>query len=112
MTINILFLVFNVLEKLVYSDPVYISVHLQVVATESEPPRHNETAPVNVTLLDENDNSPVFSSDTYEGKVFANQTEGMLLVQVSPEIICQVEKRKSALTGVDKAPGGFISHWL
>lgn len=39
-----------------------------------------------VTLLDENDNSPTFSRNTYEGKVFANQTMGMLLVQVSHQL--------------------------
>lgn len=39
--------------------------------------------PVHVTLLDENDNSPTFSRTSYEGKVFANQTVGMVLVQVS-----------------------------
>lgn len=42
-------------------------------------------AAVRVTLVDENDNSPAFTSDKYNGAVFANQTEGMLLVQVSSE---------------------------
>ena len=50
---------------------------------ETNPPNNVATAEVNVTLLDENDNSPVFTSNKYEGKVFANQTVGMLLVQVS-----------------------------
>lgn len=40
-------------------------------------------ANVNVTLLDENDNSPKFTSSKYESKVFTNQTEGMLLVKVT-----------------------------
>ncbi|XP_030290590.1 cadherin EGF LAG seven-pass G-type receptor 2-like [Sparus aurata] len=58
------------------------SFTFQIEAAETNPPNNVATAEVNVTLLDENDNSPVFTSDTYEGKVFANQTEGMLLVQV------------------------------
>ncbi|XP_075871777.1 protocadherin Fat 4-like isoform X1 [Nelusetta ayraudi] len=38
-----------------------------------------------VILEDENDNSPSFTSNMYYGHVFANQTEGMLLVQVMAE---------------------------
>ncbi|XP_041642272.1 protocadherin Fat 4 [Cheilinus undulatus] len=57
----------------------------KIEARESEPPNHVVIAQVEVDFLDENDNSPKFSSDTYEGKVFANQTEGMLLVQVNAE---------------------------
>lgn len=41
------------------------------------------TVPLCVTLLDDNDNSPTFSRNTYEAKVFGNQTVGMSLVQVS-----------------------------
>lgn len=57
----------------------------KVEATEMDPdsPVVPVTVPVHVTLLDENDNSPTFSRTTYEGKVFANQTVGMVLVQVS-----------------------------
>ncbi|KAM8771996.1 cadherin EGF LAG seven-pass G-type receptor 1-like [Acanthopagrus schlegelii] len=58
------------------------SFTFQIEAAETNPPNNVATAEVNVTLLDENDNSPVFTSDMYEGKVFANQTVGMLLVQV------------------------------
>ncbi|XP_030282168.1 cadherin-23-like [Sparus aurata] len=61
------------------------SFTFQVEAEETNPPNNVATAEVNVTLLDENDNSPVFTSNKYEGKVFANQTEGMLLVQVEAE---------------------------
>ncbi|KAM8771994.1 cadherin-23-like isoform 2-T2 [Acanthopagrus schlegelii] len=58
------------------------SFTFQVEAAETNPPNNVATAEVSVTLLDENDNSPVFTSNKYEGKVFANQTVGMLLVQV------------------------------
>ncbi|XP_030290616.1 cadherin EGF LAG seven-pass G-type receptor 2-like [Sparus aurata] len=58
------------------------SFTFQIEAAETNPPNNVATAEVNVTLLDENDNSPVFTSNKYEGKVFANQTVGMLLVQV------------------------------
>lgn len=54
--------------------------HLKIEAGETEPPT---TAEVRVTLVDENDNSPAFTSNKYDGAVFANQTVGMLLVQVS-----------------------------
>jgi len=47
---------------------------------------------VNVTLLDENDNAPVFTSNAYEGKVFANQSVGMLLVQVSESILLVLDQ--------------------
>lgn len=56
---------------------------LKVEAREQHEPNNVAAAQVTVTLLDENDNIPKFTSDVYEGKVFANQTEGLLLVQVS-----------------------------
>lgn len=55
----------------------------KIEATEKDPPNNVARAQVSVTLLDENDNSPSFNSSKYEGKVFADQTVGMLLVQVS-----------------------------
>lgn len=55
----------------------------KIEAREKKPDSHVTLVPVHVTLLDENDNSPTFSRNTYEGKVFANQTVGMSLVQVS-----------------------------
>lgn len=58
---------------------------VKVEAREAEPPHHTATATVNVTLLDENDNSPTFTSSKYETKVFPNQTEGMVLAQVRSE---------------------------
>uniref|UniRef100_A0A4W5MPG5 Cadherin domain-containing protein n=2 Tax=Hucho hucho TaxID=62062 RepID=A0A4W5MPG5_9TELE len=54
----------------------------QIEARENDPPNHVVLADVNVTLLDENDNSPQFKSARYEGKVFKNQTVGMLVTQV------------------------------
>ncbi|RVE76560.1 hypothetical protein OJAV_G00009860 [Oryzias javanicus] len=54
----------------------------QIEATERDEPNHVTTAHVNVTLIDENDNSPTFSDLTYEGEVFADQEVGMQLVQV------------------------------
>ncbi|XP_044201132.1 protocadherin Fat 4-like [Thunnus albacares] len=61
------------------------SITFQIEATEKDPPNSVVDVQVSVTLLDENDNSPAFSSSKYEGKVFANQTVGMLLVQVKAE---------------------------
>ncbi|XP_027138360.1 protocadherin Fat 4 isoform X1 [Larimichthys crocea] len=61
-------------------------ITFQIQATEKNPPHALAMAQVTVTLQDENDNSPAFTSDIpYEGKVFANQTVGMLLVQVKAE---------------------------
>nr|XP_046231654.1 cadherin-23 isoform X2 [Scatophagus argus] len=60
-------------------------ITFQIQASETDPPNHVSVAEVRVTLLDENDNSPAFTSNKYEGKVFANQTEGILLVQVKAE---------------------------
>ncbi|XP_017289255.1 cadherin-23 [Kryptolebias marmoratus] len=61
------------------------TIVFQIEAKEEESPNRVATAEVTVTLLDENDNSPMFTSSKYEGKVFANQTEGMLLLQVKAE---------------------------
>ncbi|KAI3353561.1 hypothetical protein L3Q82_020081 [Scortum barcoo] len=61
------------------------SITFQIEARETDPPNNFTVVQVSVTLLDENDNSPVFSANMYEGKVFANQTEGMMLVQVKAE---------------------------
>jgi hypothetical protein len=55
---------------------------MKIEARENDPPNHVALADVNVTLLDENDNSPQFKSSRYEGKVFKNQTVGMLVTQV------------------------------
>ncbi|KAM6941222.1 protocadherin Fat 4 [Lycodopsis pacificus] len=61
------------------------SVTFTIEARETSPPNAVVVVEVNVTLLDENDNSPAFTSSEYEGKVFANQTVGEQLVQVKAE---------------------------
>ncbi|XP_031732532.1 fat-like cadherin-related tumor suppressor homolog [Anarrhichthys ocellatus] len=61
------------------------SITFEIEARETNPPNAVEVVEVNVTLLDENDNSPAFTFNKYEGKVFANQTVGMQLVQVKAE---------------------------
>ena len=58
-------------------------VYSKIEARETEAPNHVVVADVNVTLLDENDNSPTFEKNTYEGTVSKNQTAGMLVTQVS-----------------------------
>ncbi|XP_071359727.1 protocadherin Fat 4 isoform X2 [Trachinotus anak] len=60
-------------------------IMFQVEARETEPPNHVAVANVNITLLDENDNSPEFTSSKYTSKIYSNQTEGMLLVKVEAE---------------------------
>ncbi|XP_034400280.1 protocadherin Fat 4 [Cyclopterus lumpus] len=57
----------------------------QIEAREADIPNAVKEVEVNVTLLDENDNSPAFTSNAYKGKVFANQTVGMQLVQVKAD---------------------------
>ncbi|XP_043970025.1 protocadherin Fat 4 isoform X2 [Gambusia affinis] len=57
----------------------------QIEAKETEVPNQITTAQVTVNLLDENDNSPIFTSSMYEGQVFKNQTVGMLVVKVEAE---------------------------
>ncbi|KAM4594440.1 protocadherin Fat 4 [Fundulus diaphanus] len=57
----------------------------QIEAKETNEPKHSATAQVAINLLDENDNSPIFSSSKYEGSVFGNQTVGMLVVKVEAE---------------------------
>ncbi|XP_031417810.1 cadherin EGF LAG seven-pass G-type receptor 2-like [Clupea harengus] len=58
------------------------SFQFQVEAREDAAPNNIVTASVNISLLDVNDNSPQFGSAQYEGKVFINQTQGMLVVKV------------------------------
>ncbi len=57
-------------------------VNQKIEAEDKNPLNKIAKAQVIVTLLDENDNNPIFTSDEYEGKVFKNQTVGMFLVQV------------------------------
>lgn len=66
----------------VFQSPYCVPPTVKVEAREAEPPNHAARVSVNVTLLDENDNGPKFTSSKYETKLFPNQTEGMLLVKV------------------------------
>ncbi|KAF7689368.1 protocadherin Fat 1 [Silurus meridionalis] len=54
----------------------------KIEARENPPSNHSTMASVNIMLSDENDNSPVFGSAKYEGKVSTDQTVGMLVVKV------------------------------
>lgn len=59
-----------------------VCVAFKIEAVDTDPDRR-AVAAVTVTLEDENDNSPSFTSDLYNGHVFANQSVGMFLLQVS-----------------------------
>ncbi|XP_068451779.1 cadherin-23-like isoform X2 [Clinocottus analis] len=61
------------------------SFTFQVEARETDAPNQVTTTNVTVTLLDENDNGPKFTSSRYESNVFPNQTQGMTLVEVEAE---------------------------
>ncbi|XP_028253159.1 protocadherin-1-like [Parambassis ranga] len=77
--------VFTICSSASYVFLVLFYLYFLIEARERDPPNNAATAQVSVTLLDENDNNPTFTSSVYEGKVFANQTVGMLLVQVLAE---------------------------
>lgn len=66
--------------------------NLKVEAEEKPPSTIKATADVTIVLLDENDNSPQFTTSKYEGKVFSNQTVGMQVVKVMNH--CFVESFK------------------
>ncbi|KAA0721886.1 Protocadherin Fat 4 FAT tumor suppressor -like protein 4 [Triplophysa tibetana] len=71
---------------------------LDMVEAQDDPPSSNTaTAEVNVILMDENDNSPRFTSAKYEGKVYSNQTTGMPVVKVEA-------------ADLDEGPNGEISY--
>ncbi|GAA6072945.1 protocadherin Fat 4, partial [Tachysurus ichikawai] len=53
-----------------------------IEASENLPSTYSTTANVNISLSDENDNSPVFGSTKYEGKIPLDQTVGMAVVKV------------------------------
>nr|XP_026649047.1 protocadherin Fat 4 [Zonotrichia albicollis] len=59
------------------------SIHLQVTARDHLPPHLNVSSPINIVLLDENDNSPTFADTTYRRDIFPNMTAGMALLQVT-----------------------------
>ncbi|XP_053332588.1 cadherin-23 [Clarias gariepinus] len=71
----------------------------QIEAREDPPSSHSTMASVFIFLLDENDNSPVFGSSKYEGKVFLNDTVGTQVVKVEA-------------TDLDEGPNGEISYFI
>ncbi|MCI4393906.1 hypothetical protein PGIGA_G00162950 [Pangasianodon gigas] len=75
------------------------SFTFQIEARENPPSTHSATAIVNITLLDENDNSPVFGNTKYEGKVPMDQTVGMPVVKVEA-------------TDRDEGPNGQIRYFI
>ncbi|XP_048052026.1 protocadherin Fat 4-like [Megalobrama amblycephala] len=58
------------------------SFSFQVEAQENPPSTNKATVDVTIVLLDENDNSPQFTTSKYQGKVYGNQTVGMQVVKV------------------------------
>ncbi|XP_068451673.1 protein dachsous-like [Clinocottus analis] len=85
------------------------SFTFQIEARETNPPNAAAVVEVNVTLLDENDNSPVFTSKAYEGKVFANQTVGMQLIQVKADDLDAGENGQIKYSIEFGNDGGFFS---
>ncbi|ROL52056.1 Protocadherin Fat 4 [Anabarilius grahami] len=71
---------------------------LDLVEAQEKPPSTNKaTADVTIVLLDENDNSPQFTTSKYQGKVYGNQTVGMQVVKVEA-------------TDLDEGPNSEISY--
>ncbi|XP_052011300.1 protocadherin gamma-A9 isoform X12 [Apodemus sylvaticus] len=58
------------------------SHHLVLTATDGGDPRRSSTALIQVTVLDTNDNAPVFDQPVYRVKVFENVDPGTLLLTV------------------------------
>ncbi|KAF5894805.1 protocadherin Fat 4-like, partial [Clarias magur] len=75
------------------------TIAFQIEARENPPSSHSSMASVLISLSDENDNSPVFGSTKYEGKVSLDQTVGMLVVKVEA-------------TDLDEGPNGEISYFI
>ncbi|KAL7845474.1 hypothetical protein AOLI_G00236660 [Acnodon oligacanthus] len=71
----------------------------QIEAKDSPPSNFSALATVNVSLSDENDNTPVFGKSKYEGKVFINQTVGLFVVKVEA-------------TDLDEGPNGQVSYFI
>ncbi|KAK2531739.1 Kiaa1841, partial [Columba guinea] len=62
-----------------------LSVHLQVTARDHLPPYDEVHSPINIVLLDENDNSPTFRDTPYKQDIFTNMTAGMSILQVAAD---------------------------
>ncbi|XP_051751356.1 protocadherin Fat 4-like isoform X3 [Ctenopharyngodon idella] len=73
------------------------SFSFQVEAQENPPSTIKATADVTIILLDENDNSPQFTTSKYQGNVYGNQTIGMQVVKVEA-------------TDLDEGPNSEISY--
>ncbi|XP_076847946.1 cadherin-23 [Brachyhypopomus gauderio] len=73
--------------------------YFHIEAKDKAPSTDIAMAAVNISLSDENDNSPVFGTARYEGKVSADQTLGMLVVKVEA-------------TDLDEGPNGQISYFI
>ncbi|XP_027549048.1 protocadherin Fat 4-like [Neopelma chrysocephalum] len=62
------------------------SIQLQVTARDHLPPHGtSRVSPINILLLDENDNSPTFRGTPYEQELFLNMTPGMAILQVAAD---------------------------
>ncbi|XP_017600750.1 PREDICTED: protocadherin Fat 4 [Corvus brachyrhynchos] len=61
------------------------SIHLQVTARDHLPPQKVVNSPINIVLLDENDNSPTFRDTPYRQDLFLNMTAGMAILQVAAD---------------------------
>ncbi|XP_017677245.1 PREDICTED: protocadherin Fat 4-like [Lepidothrix coronata] len=61
------------------------SIQLQVTARDHLPPHSEAHSPINILLLDENDNSPTFRGTPYEQDLFLNMTAGMAILQVAAD---------------------------
>ncbi|XP_050172457.1 protocadherin Fat 4-like [Myiozetetes cayanensis] len=59
------------------------SIQLQVTARDHLPPHSEVRSPINILLLDENDNSPTFTGTPYKRDIFLNMTAGMAILQVA-----------------------------
>ncbi|XP_049325189.1 protocadherin Fat 4 isoform X2 [Astyanax mexicanus] len=73
------------------------SFAFEIEAKDTPPANFTATASVNITLSDENDNSPEFGQTTYEGEVPIDQTVGMLVVKVEA-------------TDPDEGPNGQVTY--
>lgn len=58
------------------------ALSLQVTARDHLAPHQKVSSPINIVLLDENDNSPTFTDTPYRRNIFLNMTAGMALLQV------------------------------
>lgn len=73
----------TVLQGLDRDGPNGVSLYsLSVVATDGGSPSQTRTAPLSITILDENDNTPVFSSNNYDKSVLESLAVGSQVVKL------------------------------